>query len=142
MIVVDSPLWTLVILAVVGLAGIGAGALLCFMIGALMVGIQNSVESRRERISNPVLIRKGPKCLRRDLPFGSFFDGNEIRFNCNLPPDIEEELIARGFEYKRLPDDTIVQPCVMAIHRESATRGIPVPDSWVDEFNTRKDPKP
>lgn len=116
-------------------AGLGAGALLCLLIGVLMVAIQNSVEARRERISNPVLIRKGPKCLRRDLPFGQFFDGETIRFNCNLPPDIEEELIARGLDYKRLPDDAIVQPCVMMLNRESATRGVPVPDLWVDEFN-------
>lgn len=127
-------------ISVIFLTGLGSGALLCFLIGVLMVTIQNSVEARRDRISNPVLIRKGPKCLRRDLPFGSFFDGKEILFNCNLPADIEAELLARGLNYKRLPDDTVVQPCVIMIHRDAATRGVPVPDAWVDEFSAGATP--
>lgn len=121
------------------LAGIGIGCMLFFTICVAAIQLHEIGECRRAKSSNPTLIRRGAKCLRGDVPFGLFFDGETIRFNMNLPPDIEAELRSRDKGYTRLPNDAIVQPLVMMLSSEAATRGVPVPDIWVDEFTAPED---
>ena len=122
------------ITALIFLAGIGAGCVVAFCGLAVFVALDNAVERHNFKRSLPVLVPHGPKCLRKDLPLGAFFDGESIRFNCNIPPHIEDELIALG-DYERVPDDTIVQPLRMMLRPEACTRGLLVPDRWVDEFH-------
>lgn len=116
------------------LLGIGLGVVLAFLLGVVLMFLVAHTDAMLD-VEYPVrLVPNGPIVRRRDCPFGSFFDGEKIRFNLDLSPEADAYLCANDPRYERIDEDVLVQPLMLRIVRQAVTRDVKAPDSWVDKF--------